>query len=751
MIRKIHIIFVLLPILGILSDELSARGKGPDLQEKVLLSINKSFFLSGEKILCSVYTRDAWLHKPLSISRIVTIEVLDGSDKPITRGKYALKGGKGAAIITLPGSLESGIYTIRAYTNWMRNYDPSHYYHCNITVIDPQRMIYTDPAEPEFPFQVSFFPEGGNFVQGVENHMVIKTSDSFDRPVEGTGWLVAGSGDTLRQVEAESDGLTEILFTPMKDTAYSFIFHNSVWKLPEAEAEGWVLQVDPLSRSLLRIEIQKSRSIEDTATLLLYRRGVLLYRTLLPAFESRYRLEIGASEMNGGVGSLQILDNKGQLLAQRLVQLPEKAEFDVGIGFNGSEFEQREEVEMTITTSAPYSDVSVVVQMEEAELLPGISPSDMLQYHTDVGSYLPLSAESKDLQLIELSSRDYDSNKLGVESEIEFMPEIRGRMISGHFVNGDSTSFKDEELILARISSKSELSNVSVTGDGRFFLHPKSLTPDQAYVVLQKSGGGHSYLLDDGFSDQFAPLDRPLFTLHEEIRENLERIMVHHQLQKLYAREQENPVQKGSKFYGRADEVVLFSEYIKLPVMEEFFRELTKSIILTREDGVLKINVLDKYRNRIIGADPLYLVDGVPVFDTETVLLLDPFSVKKISIKASRFLHGELMMDGIVDIETYKGDFSALEFPENASVHLFHPAVSLPETVCQGYGKTDSTRAFPDLRTTLCWEPVLETDQNGEATVTFFTSDVPGKYVAKVMALSKEGLVVEDSQTIIVK
>jgi len=751
MVRKIYIILYLSLMQGIISDGLKAQSTGPDLQEKVILSFNKSFFLAGEKILCSVYTRDAWLHKPLAISRVVTIEVLDKSDRPITRGKYALKNGKGAAIISLPGSLESGIYTIRAYTNWMRNHDPSLFFHCHITVIDPQRIIRTDPVEREFPLQVSLFPEGGDFVYGLENHMVVKAYDSFGRPVAGTGWLVKGSGDTLRQVEVNTDGLADILFTPQKDTIYSFNFYGQRWKLPEAEYEGWLLNVDPLSTSNLKIEIQKSKSIQHAATLSLYRRGVLLYMTSLPAFDSRYRIELPATEMNGGVGSLQITDNSGRLLAYRLVQLPETKRYDVGMVVNESEYDQRERVELTITTSTPYSDVSLVVQIEDVEIIPAISTSDMLCYHTDVGIYLPLLTESKDLKLIELSGGNSGRNQMGAEKEIEFMPEIRGRMVSGHFVNGDTTSFKDEQLILARISSESELSKVSVTDEGKFFLHPKALTEDQEYVLLQRAGEDYAFLIDNGFSDQFAKLDRPLFTIGEEIREHLERNMVHHQLQQLYKQEQGYPGQTGTKFYGRADEVVVFSEYVKLPVMEEFFRELIKSVILTREDGILKINVLDKYRNRIIGADPMYLLDGVPVFDTETVLLLDPVSVKKISIKASRFFYGELIMDGIVDIETYKGDFSALEFPENASVHLFHPSISLPETIYQGYGKTDFSRAFPDVRTTLCWEPVLETDQNGEATVTFYTSDVPGKYVIKVTAFSKEGSLEVTRKTIVVK
>ncbi len=92
-----------------------------------------------------------------------------------------------------------------------------------------------------------------------------------------------------------------------------------------------------------------------------------------------------------------------------------------------------------------------------------------------------------------------------------------------------------------------------------------------------------------------------------------------------------------------------------------------------------------------------------------------------------------------------------LEFPENASVHLFHPAVPLPEIIHQRFSKTNTTHSVPDLRTTLCWEPLRETDQNGHATVTFFTSDIPGKYVIKVMAFSKEGILEETTQTIVVK
>ena len=57
---------------------------------------------------------------------------------------------------------------------------------------------------------------------------------------------------------------------------------------------------------------------------------------------------------------------------------------------------------------------------------------------------------------------------------------------------------------------------------------------------------------------------------------------------------------------------------------------------------------------------------------------------------------------------------------------------------------TDSTaKARPDLRTTLYWNPKVETDADGHATVRFYASDVSRRYLVTLEGVSDDGTVVQ--------
>jgi hypothetical protein len=46
---------------------------------------------------------------------------------------------------------------------------------------------------------------------------------------------------------------------------------------------------------------------------------------------------------------------------------------------------------------------------------------------------------------------------------------------------------------------------------------------------------------------------------------------------------------------------------------------------------------------------------------------------------------------------------------------------------------------MPDYRTTLYWAPELKSDVKGKTQFSFYTSDVPGKYVMVTEGLSAKG------------
>ena len=46
---------------------------------------------------------------------------------------------------------------------------------------------------------------------------------------------------------------------------------------------------------------------------------------------------------------------------------------------------------------------------------------------------------------------------------------------------------------------------------------------------------------------------------------------------------------------------------------------------------------------------------------------------------------------------------------------------------------------LPDYRSTLYWNPLIKTDENGNATISFRTSDVDGRYKVTIEGMTSEG------------
>ena len=93
-------------------------------------------------------------------------------------------------------------------------------------------------------------------------------------------------------------------------------------------------------------------------------------------------------------------------------------------------------------------------------------------------------------------------------------------------------------------------------------------------------------------------------------------------------------------FYGKSDHEIIMENYVKLPVMEEVFRELGKRIFLTRDDGNYKVRILDLETNRIIGDHPFFFIDGLPFFDSEKLLGLDPSLIRINLTEKPEIFHG---------------------------------------------------------------------------------------------------------------
>jgi hypothetical protein len=90
-------------------------------QEKIYLHFDKPYYVAGDRMWFRAYLVDANTHRADSASRVMYVELISGTDSLVQRIKIPYWKGMFAGSILLNETLPEGTYTVRAYTNWMRN------------------------------------------------------------------------------------------------------------------------------------------------------------------------------------------------------------------------------------------------------------------------------------------------------------------------------------------------------------------------------------------------------------------------------------------------------------------------------------------------------------------------------------------------------------------------------------------------------------------------------------------------------
>ncbi len=90
-------------------------------QEKVYLQLNKSVFKPKEHLWFKAYVVESTTHLPSSLSADLTIKLIDEDGADVFKKRFKIKKGIVTKDFRIPKSLEKGMYSLVAYTNWMQN------------------------------------------------------------------------------------------------------------------------------------------------------------------------------------------------------------------------------------------------------------------------------------------------------------------------------------------------------------------------------------------------------------------------------------------------------------------------------------------------------------------------------------------------------------------------------------------------------------------------------------------------------
>jgi hypothetical protein len=107
--------------------------------ERVVLFTDRALYVAGEQILFSASLQSLDGSDTDPVSRVLYCELITPDGNQISGNKYSINDNSTSGYLAIPDDIITGIYYLKAYTKYMRNYGPKSYHYTRIKIINPNR------------------------------------------------------------------------------------------------------------------------------------------------------------------------------------------------------------------------------------------------------------------------------------------------------------------------------------------------------------------------------------------------------------------------------------------------------------------------------------------------------------------------------------------------------------------------------------------------------------------------------------
>jgi len=380
-------------------------------KEKVHLHFDKPYYTSGENIWFKAYLVEAKTNKPIALSKVLYVELIDPLNKIMLSKTIKVEAHGTAGDFQLPSELTSGKYMVRAYTNYMRNFDNTYFFRKELQINNLQALefdgiskkrkrkrkdrknIKTAAPTPD----LQLFPEGGNMVNNISNRIGFKAIGTNGKGISITGAIIDNNGVEKIKISTFNLGMGMFALTPEEGKSYKALIdyqgETYTYPLPKGLEKGIAMLVIN-SENKFRIHLQSSLSKSIKNFMLVGRqRGETVFSSLLKGNNPKKILNISKENLTQGIIRFTLYDKNKKPLCERLAFV-EKTDFEPIVNISPSKkiFKKRELVTI---------DLSLKNQQEEAiqaDLSLAVTDLGVVGsgfYETTIKSQLLLDSELK--------------------------------------------------------------------------------------------------------------------------------------------------------------------------------------------------------------------------------------------------------------------------------------------------------------------------------------------------------------------
>jgi len=754
-------------------------------QEKAYLHLDKPYYTVGDTLWFKGYLVEGSLHMADSASQVLYVDLIEQqTGKNIAIRRVRLEGGVGHGDIVLTDNIPNGAYTIRAYTNWMRNFSEDFFFQKNIYLFDEEQQ--KGPVSSDL-LDVQFFPEGGGqLLAGVSTRLGFKAINGNGMGQEVDGFLLNKTNDTIISFKSEHLGLGRFQFQPEKGQQYRAYIRKKGGELkqypfPATSENGFALMVDNLS-NLSKMRILVYHNFTDTPEknvhIVGHSRGIIAFAAKGKVSAKGLMINLPKTELPDGITHLTLFDDQNRPVCERLVFIDHGNHLRVKITPSKTNYKPREksEVEIMVTdTAGNPMETNLSVSITDAAQIA------QQPYDANLVSNLLLTSDLKGF--IEQPAYYFDTKKSERKIHMDYLMMTQGwsrfrwddvlkdsLVPPQHYVEQGITLSGEvkrnnkpvnEKVVLSMFLENDSISTIltpETNGTGYFAVH-NLVFSDSLNMRLQgmnKKGNQNLSFVMNLFESPKATLVKiPYYPVTvdamqlndylkraeeyqeivRKIRESRERL-----LKEVTIKGKKEVERDSRKLYSNADATIKVTPQLAAGAY---------SILDMLAGRVAGVQVIGSGMNASVfirgnRGEPLFVLDGM-AGDKNMITSVNVNDVESIDVLkgASAAIYGSRGGNGVIAVYTKRGnvnyDYSKEAVPGVLVSKI--AGINIPrEFYAPKYEVVRQEDARPDYRSTIFWSPMLKTGKDGKVRFQYYNADNITTVDICAEVLSSQGL-----------
>jgi TonB-dependent SusC/RagA subfamily outer membrane receptor len=643
---------------------------------------------------------------------------------------------------------------------------------------------------------VAFFPEGGDLVSEADNNVAFKATNEFGKGADVSGVVLDEQEHVVAEFSSFHMGMGAFRFTPKAGVSYRARIDRPAgnlqpFPLPAVVGAGYALTLTSRSPKALEYTLQAPYNTE--VFLVGQSHGVLYYAKKHTLRKGPNVVTVPTDAFPAGIAAFTLFNGDGLEEAERLVFLHPQKTLHVAIETDKKVYAPREKIQVSIRTTdehgkavaAKLSLAAVDDQIlsfaddKQDNMLSWLLLSSELKGEIQEPSFYfdtrePRAIEAIDYLLLTHGWRRFTwKDVLRNDPAVAYLPEYQSA-ISGYILDKQQ-KHTTAEVTLMELGERRRIAKVRTNEHGAFtYRNVDSSTP-----VLLLTRKPNRLVVDerqDGNSgNPFSPLVRgdaslvPYTTKRKSNAAQNSSTSIDLDMEEDVSLLSEVIVNAG---YYQTSKTQTSSCVVIVNQPAEIVAQPFVSPLLALQGRLAGVEVIPQTGNPggattvqvrgmnslRVAPEPLYVIDGVPVqpglsrnFQLESISTENIASISVLKDGDATAIYGSRGTNGVILIETKSGYWWYNQHVERLgrynSVVIQPRKFSTTREFYNAPPKPKNAQERQEDPTTVYWNNTIITNQDGEATATFYNSDATSAFRLTAEGITASGLIGRAEQT----